>query len=206
MNEPLITNNPEQIMLNRVGKISNFIEYVVQGSVDSIILCFSFISSTIQLSPKNKFEPGGVNLGRIFSVGIPVIIADAFAHSLNSFLVKKAEMEAEYLRQDISKKIKEDVEIDEIEKFYSSGLIYFTVYLIFAFFLLLPFGIAYWNQPFSQVITLIWFIVTAITELVLVGVVKSNFTKSGFLRSLLDVCSVGMVAAGVAFLVGFLFD
>jgi hypothetical protein len=206
MDEPLITNNPEQITLGRVGKISNFIDYVIQGSVDAIILCFSFISSTIRLTPKNKYEPRGVNLGRIISVGIPVIIADAFAHSLNSFLVKKAEMEAEILRQEIGKKIKEDVEVDEIEKFYSSGLIYFTVYLIFAFFLLLPFGVAYWNQPFSQVITLIWFIITAISELILVGVAKSNFTKSKFLRSLLDVCSVGIVAAGVAFLVGFLFD
>lgn len=195
MEEPLIIK--ERKSEGALGHISNFAKYLVQASLDAIILGVSILVSSFNYETQVITNRSGIDLNRLIYFGIPIIVSNAFSHGLINLIVRETDYDAKEAHKDILDDNKENMSFSERGRPITTAIVYIAIYILFAMFILLPFVITFYFQNMSRSITLWWFIFIIIIELIIVSLVRVNLTKGNFIKSILEFFLVVLIAAGI---------
>lgn len=132
----------------------------------------------------------GANLPSVtvLILGLANLLADGFAMASGNYLGVKSEKDFEKAAGD--KHFRQDRPLQD-------AIITFGAFNVAGFMPLIPYVFDFSN-PFT------WAVGLMAGSLFIVGGARSKFTKKGFFRSGLEMLLVGGMAAGVAFLVGYI--
>ncbi len=166
-------------LFNEIFHIRRYLKSLVYGGLDGIITTFAVVAGVAGAS---------LSSGIILILGLANLLADGFSMAVGDYLSTRAlrEYEGDSTKSKIPLK----------NAFYT-----FFSFLIFGLIPLLAFIVSYFtfiNNPllFSVVLTLI--------SLFLLGVIKSKVTGKHPIISGLETLLIGGLAAGVAYIVGYL--
>ncbi len=170
------------------GLRRKYLPEFVYGSIDGSVTTFAVVAGAIgaSLSP-----------AIILILGLANLFADGFSMAISNYLSTKSQVELHHIKNKFHKILGQ--EKTPIKTAQATFLSFIGIGLI----PLIPFIIAFFVPSVDEYKIILSFILTGISFL-LVGSIKGRIVKKHPVRSALETFVIGVVAALIAFVIGYL--